>query len=250
MTSIVIVQDLWTEISKGKIPGQVIDLLGIGVSAFPHGTLDNVVVWNQNTVYPDFPTVGKVSVDSTNVNDTAAGTGARTIILHGTDATNSKFITETIIMAGTTAVLSTQDFSSVNGLSRVVTAGSLGRTAGVVRGRMAGVTVLSMDQGFTEGSHAHFTVPLDTTAFLFGITYASRFRCELLTQNLNGISDAVYNDIDRTDVGGGRPFQFDLTRTPRKIDPNSRIRTVMRSPTYHNKIRVSWRLALIPTVAL
>lgn len=248
MTSIVAAQDLWQEISKGKIPGRVVEYLGIGFNLNRHSTLGLEVVWNRNTIYPISPAATQVMLVSNSPSDTFLGIGARQIIVHGTNSANDAFIEETLNLSGTTPVFTVNSFRSVSGLSRVATAGSVGGPDGLITGSIGGSIVLSIDKGFNEGSHSFLRIPTDTTGFLFGINYTSRFRCEFITQKRIAVSGASFNDLDRADVS--KNYNLELDRTPFKLDPGDIIRTVMRSQMYFNKVRVSWRLALIPTNVL
>ncbi len=69
-----------------------------------------------------------LEIASSNVNDTSAGTGARTIRIYGLDA-NYNYQTEDITLNGQTPVVSTKQFLRVWG-AEVLTAGSGGVNAG------------------------------------------------------------------------------------------------------------------------
>lgn len=69
-----------------------------------------------------------MSVSSTNANDTAAGTGARTVLITGLDE-NYNDVTESIILNGLTGVNTTKQFIRVFKV-RVTTAGSGATAAG------------------------------------------------------------------------------------------------------------------------
>lgn len=71
-----------------------------------------------------------LDVGSTSATDDAAGTGARRIQIDGLDAAYAP-ISETVMLAGTTPVLTTQAFLRVNGV-KVLTAGSDGNVNGYV----------------------------------------------------------------------------------------------------------------------
>jgi hypothetical protein len=69
-------------------------------------------MWNGGGFYTGFPTTGSaepLGVASSSANDTAAGTGARTVMIIGLDA-NYQEISETVTLNGTTEVFTTQSF--------------------------------------------------------------------------------------------------------------------------------------------
>jgi len=85
-------------------------------------------IWPHGGLLP-FPAVAlQLKVSSDSVNDTAAGTGARTVHLSGLDA-NHSVISETVTLNGQTAVLTTKSYLHVNECY-VATAGSLDSAAG------------------------------------------------------------------------------------------------------------------------
>lgn len=100
------------------------------------------------------------TVDSTSTDDDGdpAGTGARTVRVHGLDDT-FRPIVEDVTMNGTTAVTCTNTFYRVN-FVEVLTAGSGGGNAGVIT-VLHGATVLShMVIGENRSRCAIYTAPL------------------------------------------------------------------------------------------
>ena len=85
-------------------------------------------IWAVGGLYP-WPTAATLlSIVSTNANDTAAGTGARTIFISGLDSLYNAQ-TETITMNGLTPVISTKQFLRVN-TAFILSAGSSKINAG------------------------------------------------------------------------------------------------------------------------
>jgi hypothetical protein len=88
------------------------------------------------TVWPhggllSFPAAAlQLSVSSDNTNDTAAGTGARTVFLSGLDA-NHNTISETVALNGQTAVTTVNSYLHIN-QCYVATTGSLVSAAGSI----------------------------------------------------------------------------------------------------------------------
>lgn len=144
-------------------------------------------VWNETTTPVAYPaTAATVTVSSSSANDTAAGTGARTITLSGLDANYSP-ISETVILNGQTAVTSTLLYLRLSPLV-TLTAGSGGKNAGVIYAGTGTVTVgvpatiySSMGVGFNESHQAVYTVPAGMTAYILDISATSDTAGVLLT---------------------------------------------------------------------
>lgn len=136
-------------------------------------------VWNETTTLVAYPaTATTVTVSSSSANDTAAGTGARTITLTGLDA-NYNTISETITMNGQTAVTSTLAYLRLSPLV-TLTAGSGGANAGVIYAGTGTVTAgvpatiySSMGVGFNESHQAFYTVPAGMTAYILDLSATS-----------------------------------------------------------------------------
>lgn len=85
-------------------------------------------VWPGDGLLPYPAAALQMSVSSANVNDTAAGTGARTIYIGGLDADHNE-ISEVVTMNGQTAVTTARSYLHINS-AYVLTAGSLNGAAG------------------------------------------------------------------------------------------------------------------------
>jgi hypothetical protein len=105
---------------------------------------------------------------STDANDTAAGTGAQTILVTGLDA-NWAEVTATIAMNGTSAsTATTQTFIRVNKVE-VVTCGTYtGTNVGdiTVRVSSAGAIQSFIEAGEGKDSNTHFTIPAGKTGYI------------------------------------------------------------------------------------
>lgn len=85
-------------------------------------------VWPGGGLLPFPASAIQMKVSSANANDTADGTGARTVFIGGLDANHDE-ISETVVMNGQTAVLTTNSYLHIN-QAYVSTAGSLDGAAG------------------------------------------------------------------------------------------------------------------------
>lgn len=126
---------------------------------------DPETIWSTGGLY-DFPlTAAQLSITSTSANDTADGTGARTLVIQGVDE-DYKEIEEEITLNGLTPVLSTSNkwlrvyrmFVSSAG-SGEVNAGSIATAVGSADG-----AIILAGDGQTQ--MAVYTVPAGKTAYL------------------------------------------------------------------------------------
>lgn len=122
-------------------------------------------IWNVGGEYTGQPlsfTPDTVDVVSTSVNDTSAGSGARTVRLYGLESpTSTSYTTEDIILNGTTPVTSTNTWWRIN-QCYVVTAGATGYNEGTISATATGTPAVQffgmpVDRNQTEVAAA--TVP-------------------------------------------------------------------------------------------
>lgn len=128
-------------------------------------------VWAQGGLYSYLSAASVLTVSSSNANDTAAGTGARTVEIFGLDASYNE-ISETISLNGQTAVNTSQSYLRIN-RAIVRTAGSGGQNAGVIYAGTGTVTAgvpaniyTTIAAGDNQTLMALWTVPAGYTAYL------------------------------------------------------------------------------------
>lgn len=135
-------------------------------------------IWTNGGIYPwmtGLTSLEAVSVGASAANDTAAGTGARTINVSGLDLSGNE-ISEAVTMNGTTAVPLLTQFYRVNGVS-LGSAGSGLRNAGEIRIRDLGggttravipiATVADLTPAVDKGSQ--YTVPAGHFLLIYDI---------------------------------------------------------------------------------
>ena len=128
-------------------------------------------IWTQGGLYSYLSATTILKVSSSSTDDTAAGTGARTVEIFGLDG-NYNEISETVTLNGQTAVNTTNSYLRINrGVVR--SAGSGGQNAGVIYAGTGTVTAgvpankyLSIAIGDNQTLMALWTVPAGYTAFL------------------------------------------------------------------------------------
>jgi hypothetical protein len=184
------------QVARGQIQGH----RNVTVFGF-NGDVDTtqVTVWPLPSLIT-FPAAAlQMTVSSTNANDTAAGTGARTVVVQGVDA-NYNEVTETVALNGQTAVTMSASLLRVN-YAYVATAGSGNSAAGDIYIGTGTVTagvpattydIIKFDYNVT--TTGSYTVPAGYTAYvsqgLFSAgqtTGASPVQGRLLTRGVDNI---------------------------------------------------------------
>lgn len=107
------------QVARGQIPGHR-SVVVFGYN--PDVDQTRVTVWPYTGVLPLPAAALQMKVSSSSANDTANGTGARTVFVAGLDANHNE-ISEIVTLNGQTAVLTTQSFLHINN-AYVATAGS------------------------------------------------------------------------------------------------------------------------------
>lgn len=133
---------------------------------------------SEETVWPNGGTINlpaaalAMKVSSENANDTAAGTGARTVLIEGLDA-NYNYVSETVTLNGQTAVTTTTLFLRINHMT-VMTAGSGNTNAGNINigtGVVTSGTPATMYNliyvGLNSTTTGAYTIPAGYTAYMY-----------------------------------------------------------------------------------
>ena len=134
-------------------------------------TSDPEDVWEGGGLYTGHPTGSPETVEvfSSSAADDAAGTGARTIRIHGLKTSSSTdYETEDLSMDGTTEVESTNTWYRVNRIE-VLTAGTGGSNAGVITCRHSSTTdnvFAAIQVGYNQTTIAAYTIPASKKALL------------------------------------------------------------------------------------
>lgn len=121
---------LWEQAAMGIAPGVTYVHIE-GVNPAPTTTFE--VMWGESAAYtPKTTAISSPICESSSANDTAAGTGARTISVTGLNTSFARF-TETVTLNGTTAVaMATSNILFIDKIT-VATAGSGLVNAGIIQ---------------------------------------------------------------------------------------------------------------------
>lgn len=130
-----LVRDYFTDVGFGLVSGHSrVTLLGHNPDIDTSTTPEDF--WCSGGLYPWITTAGPLELISDSANDTATGTGARTVTLNCLDTSGNQ-MNVVVIMNGTSASLPTINIWRINGFS-VTTAGSGGINAGTITIRDSG----------------------------------------------------------------------------------------------------------------
>jgi hypothetical protein len=156
------------QVSRGQIQGHFA-FCQFGINTAVGTTNETVWIGSNTYTFPAAASVLKVS--SSSANDTAAGTGARTIQIQGLNAAYEPVV-ETVTLNGQTEVNTTNSYLRVNKMI-VLTAGSGGTSVGNIYAGTgtvtAGVPAVVVNQTgvlANETESGFYTVPAGYTAFI------------------------------------------------------------------------------------
>lgn len=171
-------------------------------------------VWEGGGLFPLLAAASTLEVLSASANDTALGTGARTVLVSGLDL-NYNTISETVTLNGVTPVPTVNQYLRVN-VFTVVTSGSGGVNAGDITLRVvsAGSTQSIARAGYGFGRSAIYTVPNGFTLFIVSLVFS------VLNAPGASIPGVVFGIAQRSSSGNLRiPLEFQVTaNTPYRHD--------------------------------
>jgi hypothetical protein len=177
------------------------------------GTSATTTVTVRATVYTPPGNNAQRSIKSANANDTAAGTGARTVMITYLDASCAGPFTETIALNGTTAVNTVNTNIALIERMDVVTVGSGGGNAGLITLNTglggAGGVIGTIAAGDNQTFWCHHYVPAGKTGFILTVEGGSTVTVGGLTPNwVNPINaNAPQKALDLT-IRHGTTFVF------------------------------------------
>jgi len=156
------------QVARGQIQGHsVVQVFGYN----PDVDTSAESVWPADGTVPHPSAAAVLKISSSNANDAAAGTGARTVFIEGLNGAYN-VVSETVILNGQTAVDTVNEYLYVNRFF-VVTAGSGGKNAGTINAGTgtvtSGVPAVLYDRiavGYNNRTTAHYCVPAGFTGFL------------------------------------------------------------------------------------
>lgn len=162
-------------LAKGDIPGQkLFSKFGSNSDIDTATTPEDI--WEGGGVYTGMNSTGAetLAISSDNANDTAGGTGARTVIVEGLDASYNE-ISETITLNGVSVVNSVNSYLRMHRMY-VTTAGSAGGNQGIITTTQSVTTAnvfSKMPATYNQTQIGCYTVPAGKTAYVFEVFFSS-----------------------------------------------------------------------------
>ncbi len=165
--------DYTLEVRRGNVPGHtMVPIRGHnGALGTTQVTVAPTLASNDLDQSAIDATPATVSVASTDANDVdTTGTGLRSLTLYGLNSSGVEQ-SETILMNGTTAVVSSNTYSAVTGWEQLTTgannenAGTIWVGTGTFTAGVPAVRLLSGEAGFNRGMSAYYVVPAAKTFY-------------------------------------------------------------------------------------
>lgn len=205
-------------------------------------------IWTGGGTYPWMTASTSLEILSASANDTALGTGARTVLIQGLDI-NYVEVNQVISMNGVTPVAIPTSIFRINGVA-VVTAGSVGTNVGNITVRDAGGgttrAIAQANYGFSRQSQ--FTIPAGYTAvinsYILSINRPSTARDTTLSTYIKEFGMAFRRTVELS--VDGNPIQLRqeaITRLPEKTDFGI---TSMYTSSPNTDITAAWVGIMIP----
>lgn len=141
-----------------------------------------------------------IRIQSSNANDTAGGSGIRSVRVNGIDGDNNA-VSEVVTLSGTTALLMTNQLKAVNNIV-AETVGANGVAAGDIITYQDGSTdvMAMMHDGDTVSASGMFFVPNGYTAYMVAISTG----CTLTNDTDRSMMRIVVTTVDGVQVEYGR----------------------------------------------
>jgi hypothetical protein len=214
-------------------------------------------IWTYGGILTHPSTALQMKVSSNNANDTAAGTGARTVIVYGLDA-NFDEVQEVVTLNGQTAVTMTASLLRVNSVM-VASTGTDSPVDSNIGQIFVGTGTVTAGVPATVYGHiaahegqsltAHYTVPRNYTAYIrfgsisSGTQGGSAYVVGRLKIHINNfaVTGAVVS-LSSNSI----PFPFDL---PIKVNEKSCISATAETSANNEQVSASFQLLLISNTA-
>lgn len=154
-------EDFPLQVARGQIQGHTaINVFGYN----PNVDTSEESIWPDGNTVPHPTVASALTIVSTSTADDSAGTGARTVYIEGLNG-DYNVISETIIMDGTTPVVTTGTYLYVNQFY-VATVGTGGANAGEITAKVSTTLYDIIATGYNNRTTGHYCVPAGYTAYM------------------------------------------------------------------------------------
>lgn len=232
----VFARDYIVDVASGNVPNAAL------VTAFGYspntGSVTNVNVWETADAWTTLTAASTMELLSSSANDTAAGTGCRSVLTQGLDA-NYNQISEFVVPNGTGVVALVNSYIVINN-STCVSAGSGNNNAGNITTR---VTSAGSQQGYIlagagASRHGRYTVPAGYTLVLENF---------FLMANKSGNPNSTITTITEVILPGGTRFQGLPLTIPNGSNPTI---TVPTGVAITEKQTVAFKIGSVSTTGI
>lgn len=169
-------EEFYLQVARGQVVGhRVLTRSGVNPD-IDTGAVESL--WDFGGLYVFPPSASVMTVSSSSASDTAAGTGARTVLVTGLDA-NYAEIQEIVTLNGTTAVNTVNAYLRCHGMTVLTTgsgataAGNIHMGTGVVTAGVPAVVYAFILLGWNTSQTVAYTVPAGYTAYLVDLVVSS-----------------------------------------------------------------------------
>lgn len=155
------IEDFRLQVARGQIQGHTaINVFGYN----PDVDTSEESVWPDGGTVPHPTVASALTIVSTSTDDDSAGTGARTVYIEGLNG-DYNVISETIVMDGTTPVVTTGTYLYVNQFY-VATVGTGGANAGEITAKVSTTLYDIIAVGYNNRTTGHYCVPAGYTGYM------------------------------------------------------------------------------------
>jgi hypothetical protein len=159
--------DWFSLVHLGLVPGATPFLMTNTRPILPANEI--VTLWRSPLNYVHNKTATTISIVSSSVNDTAAGSGANVVGVDGIDSAGN-FITEFVLMDGQTPAQTVQQFTHIN-IGAVIFSGATMFNEGIITFTINGQIVATMDPLLGQVTEGVFTPPVNHMVLIHGASF-------------------------------------------------------------------------------
>jgi hypothetical protein len=161
--------DFLLEVSKGNVPGH-----SLHIQRGHNPDVDSANgedIWEAGGTLTYLTTASVMNIVSTSTSDASAGSGVRTVLVSGINASGAA-ASETVTMSGTTNRPTTGTYLHVNNIT-ALTSGTAKYNVGNITAAstQTSAVICEMDAGEGVSQNSHYRVPLNKSAYLYQVEF-------------------------------------------------------------------------------
>lgn len=240
-------RDFYLELSKGNVPNHS-DYSAYGINLDIDSATVPEDIWYNGGLFVAPTTYRVHNIVSSSVNDTAAGSGLRTLKVYGVVSTG--LASETVIMNGTTNVATANSYTDIYLIEGLTWGGDTGNAGNITATAVTDATVTAyMPIGKNSTQKAIRLIPPGYTGYLFdwqgtmqqatASSFAEVYLMKKLGESWTPIRYHPLNNVSNN-------TEIDYFKTPYKLDAGVWIKAQCANVTNNNTlVQVSMNLILV-----